>query len=285
MSSVAQFGKFARDVQIQELELNSDSYSSGEFNSSVQSPVVCEFSDSEPEPPASTAAPISAVMAFSPDLPSNSRAEQQELLRQKRAQKRNALESHFLPQLLSPRYLDSILEENSETASGAGSAHDLASLSRSSSFAGNANARPAVPAKANETFPRSHLDFSRRHKRREEPVALMLETKLLDQPNDVESCTRLQSTLSPQSEDAELVYLSSSASSSVSDLMELELEQAAALAERALIDLDTDASKLINRPDDEMSSTTTTTMEHMSSSNETETEGECEVRSAVLLAS
>lgn len=285
MSTVAQFGKFARDVQIQELELNSDSYSSGEFNSSVQSPVVCELSDSEPEP-ASAAAPVSAVTAFSADLPSSSRAEQQELLRQKRAQKRNALESHFLPQLLSPRYLDSILEENSETASG-GSGLDLASLSRSSS-ATNGDAtktRPAVPAKANETFPRSHLDFSRRHKRREEPVALMLETKLLEQPSDVESCTRLQSTLSPQSEDAELVYLSSSASSSVSDLMELELEQAAALAERALIDLDTDASRLINRPDDEMSSTTTSTMEHMSSSNETETEGECEVRSAVLLTS
>ncbi|XP_033150965.1 uncharacterized protein LOC108596118 isoform X2 [Drosophila busckii] len=117
----------------------------------------------------------------------------------------------------------------------------------------------------------------------------MLETKLIEPPSDFESCTRLQSALSPQLEDAELVYLSSSASSSVSDLMELELEQAAALAERALIDLDTDASKLIKRPqDDELSSTSTTTsntLERHSSSNETETEneteGECEVETEV----
>ncbi|KAM8714477.1 hypothetical protein ACLKA7_014583 [Drosophila subpalustris] len=273
VSSVVQFGKFARDVQIQELELNSDC-SSGEFNcNGMQSPVVCEV-DSETE----ATTPV-AAKAFSPELPSSSRAEQQEQLRQKRAQKRNALESHFLPQLLSPRYLDSILEENSEAA--AGSDHNQA-VSRSSSAASNdpAKTRPVVPPKANESFPRSQLDFSRRHKRREEPVALMLETKLLDQPSDLESCTRLQSTLSPQSEDAELVYLSSSASSSVSDLMELELEQAAALAERALIDLDTDASKLINRPDPEERSSSTTT-EPVSSSNETETEGECEVETEV----
>ncbi|XP_034476282.1 uncharacterized protein LOC117783147 isoform X13 [Drosophila innubila] len=270
VSTVAQFGKFSRDVQIQELELNSDC-SSGEFNfNGMQSPVVCEV-DSETE----ATTPV-AVKAFSPDLPSSSRAELQEQLRQKRAQKRNALESHFLPQLLSPRYLDSILEENSETTAGSDQA-----LSRSNSSASSdpAKSRSVVPQKANESFPRSQLDFSRRHKRREEPVALMLETKLLDQPSDLESCTRLQSTLSPQSEDAELVYLSSSASSSVSDLMELELEQAAALAERALIDLDTDASKLINRPDDDVSSTTTT--EPVSSSNETETEGECEVETEV----
>nr|XP_043066318.1 uncharacterized protein LOC108118789 isoform X10 [Drosophila bipectinata] len=59
--------------------------------------------------------------------------------------------------------------------------------------------------------------------------------------------------------------------------MELELEQAAALAERALVDLDTDASRLINPPDDEMSSTSTTTAERSETEAETETETEREV--------
>ncbi|XP_034654409.1 uncharacterized protein LOC117892340 isoform X21 [Drosophila subobscura] len=251
--AVGHFGHFARDMQIQELELSSDC-SSGEFNV-LQSPLVCEV-DSETE----AAPPL--------DLQPSSRADQQEQLRQRRAQKRNALESHFLPQLMNPRYLDSILEENSELA-GAGMAH----LHRSSS-SGNDQAGMRLHPKLTETFPKSQLDFSRRHKRREEPVALMLETKLIEEASDLESCTRLQSALSPQSEDAELVYLSSSASSSMSDLMELELEQAAALAELALVDLDTDASKLFRRPDDEMSSTTTT--DAATSSNETETEGEPE---------
>ncbi|KAH8370785.1 hypothetical protein KR093_004965 [Drosophila rubida] len=267
-SQVAQFARFARDLQIQELEPSSDC-SSGEFNSNasgLQSPLVCE-ADSEVE------AEQPAEATFSPDVPSSnssssSRAEQQEQLRQRRVQKRVALESHFLPQLLSPRYLDSILEEN-----------ELA-LSRSSSANANNNEPLAARnAKANEAFPRSQLDFSRRHRRREEPVALMLETRLLEQPGDLESCTRLQSTLSPQSEDAELVYLSSSASSSVSDLMELELEQAAALAERALIDLDTDASKLISPPADARPCSpapTASTTEPASSAHETETETETE---------
>ncbi|XP_017148427.1 uncharacterized protein LOC108159544 isoform X16 [Drosophila miranda] len=257
--AVGQFTHFARDVQIQELELTSDC-SSGEFNV-LASPLVCE-ADSETE-----AAPATPTSTSPPDLQPSSRAEQQEQLRQKRAQKRNALETHFLPQLMHPRYLDSILEENSDLA---GVGHP--GLNRSSS-SGNDLAGMRVP-KVTETFPKSQLDFSRRHKRREEPVALMLETKLIEEASDLESCTRLQSALSPQSEDAELVYLSSSASSSMSDLMELELEQAAALAERALVDLDTDASKLFRRPDDEMSSTTTT--DPATSSNETETEGELE---------
>ncbi|XP_026842653.1 uncharacterized protein LOC6591279 isoform X6 [Drosophila persimilis] len=257
--AVGHFTHFARDVQIQELELTSDC-SSGEFNV-LASPLVCE-ADSETE-----AAPATPTSTSPPDLQPSSRAEQQEQLRQKRAQKRNALETHFLPQLMHPRYLDSILEENSDLA---GVGHP--GLNRSSS-SGNDLAGMRVP-KVTETFPKSQLDFSRRHKRREEPVALMLETKLIEEASDLESCTRLQSALSPQSEDAELVYLSSSASSSMSDLMELELEQAAALAERALVDLDTDASKLFRRPDDEMSSTTTT--DPATSSNETETEGELE---------
>ncbi|XP_070068392.1 uncharacterized protein CAP isoform X12 [Drosophila takahashii] len=265
VSSNAQFSRFSRDVQIQELELNSDC-SSGEFNSTLPSPLVCE-ADSESE---GSIGVLGAERSPSdPQVPSSSRVEmqqQQEQLRQKRAQKRNALESHFLPQLLNPRYLDSILEENGEATSFRNS---------SGSAAGN-QAEIRTP-KLNETFPRSQLDFSRRHKRREEaPSPLKLETKLLEESSDLESCTRLQSALSPQSEDAELVYLSSSASSSVSDLMELELEQAAALAERALVDLDTDASRLILRPDDEMSSTSTTTADRSVTEAETETEMELE---------
>ncbi|KRG04333.1 uncharacterized protein Dmoj_GI26737 [Drosophila mojavensis] len=270
-----------RIVPIQELEQSSDC-SSGELNGPLQSPLVFE-ADSETE---ATVAPITTPSVtstapsaqFSPGLPSSSRADAQEQLRQKRA-KRNALEMHFMPQLLSPRYLDSILEENSETTSTPGDLSRSGSATASNTATDQSKSRPAGPVKVNETFPRSHLDFSRRHKRREEPVALMLETKLIEQSDNLESCTRLQSTLSPQSEDAELVYLSSSSSSSVSDLMELELEEAAALAERTLIDLDTDASKLINRPDNELSSNTS--MEPISSSNETETEGECEVETEV----
>lgn len=268
--SGGQFARFSRDVQIQELELNSDC-SSGEFNSGqfTLSPLVCE-ADSETEGSGSgsgSAGGAGQQERSPPEQPSSSsRVEQQEQLRQKRAQKRNALESHFLPQLLNPRYLDSILEENGETPSY---------KSSSSNSASGANGRTP---KLNESFPKSQLDFSRRHKRREEaPAPLKLETKFLEQPSDLESCSRLQSTLSPQSEDAELVYLSSSASSSVSDLMELELEQAAALAERALVDLDTDASRLINPPDDEMSSTSTTTAERSETEAETETETEREL--------
>ncbi|XP_041563152.1 uncharacterized protein LOC108135007 isoform X10 [Drosophila elegans] len=261
VSSGGQFSRFSRDVQIQELELNSDC-SSGEFNS-LQSPLVCE-ADSESE--GSTALGPERCPSDQQMVPSGSgRVEQQEQLRQKRAQKRNALESHFLPQLLNPRYLDSILEENG------GEAMSFRNSSNPSDQAGMRT------PKLNETFPKSQLDFSRRHKRREEaPSPLKLETKLLEESADLESCTRLQSALSPQSEDAELVYLSSSASSSVSDLMELELEQAAALAERALVDLDTDASRLILRPDDEMSSTSTTTADRSETEAETETEMETE---------
>ncbi|XP_044778625.1 uncharacterized protein LOC6733843 isoform X12 [Drosophila simulans] len=255
--SSGQFSRFSRDVQIQEMELNSDC-SSGEFNS-LQSPLVCEV-DSESE----------GSVALGPErspsdqqVPSSSRVEQHEQVRQKRAQYRNALESHFLPQLLNPRYLDSILEENEWRNSTASS--------------GGSDQTGIRTPKLNETFPKSQLDFSRRHRRREEaPTPLKLETRLLEDSTDLESCTRLQSTLSPQSEDAELVYLSSSASSSVSDLMELELEQAAALAERALVDLDTDASRLIARPDDEMSSTSTTTADRSETEAETETETERE---------
>nr|XP_016928454.1 uncharacterized protein LOC108009007 isoform X21 [Drosophila suzukii] len=264
VSSGGQFSRFSRDVQIQELELTSDC-SSGEFNS-LQSPLVCE-ADSESEGSAVLGAERSPS---DPQVPSTSRVEQQEQLRQKRAQKRNALESHFLPQLLNPRYLDSILEENGEATS-------FRNSTASASSGGSGDQAGNRTPKLNETFPRSQLDFSRRHKRREEaPTPLKLETKLLEESADLESCTRLQSALSPQSEDAELVYLSSSASSSVSDLMELELEQAAALAERALVDLDTDASRLIHRPDDEMSSTSTTTAERSETEAETETETERE---------
>ncbi|KAH8253768.1 hypothetical protein KR032_006829 [Drosophila birchii] len=268
VSGGGQFSRFARDVQIQELELTSDC-SSGEFNS-LQSPLVCEV-DSESEGSTVGAGVLGPERSPSdPQLPSSSRVEQQEQLRQKRAQKRNALESHFLPQLLNPRYLDSILEENGETQFR-NSAVSVASSSGGSDQAGNRT------PKLNETFPKSQLDFSRRHKRREEaPTPLKLETKFLEEPSDLESCSRLQSALSPQSEDAELVYLSSSASSSVSDLMELELEQAAALAERALVDLDTDASRLIHRPDDEMSSTSTTTADRSETEAETEAETETE---------
>ncbi|XP_016928443.3 uncharacterized protein CAP isoform X13 [Drosophila suzukii] len=264
VSSGGQFSRFSRDVQIQELELTSDC-SSGEFNS-LQSPLVCE-ADSESEGSAVLGAERSPS---DPQVPSTSRVEQQEQLRQKRAQKRNALESHFLPQLLNPRYLDSILEENGEATS-------FRNSTASASSGGSGDQAGNRTPKLNETFPRSQLDFSRRHKRREEaPTPLKLETKLLEESADLESCTRLQSALSPQSEDAELVYLSSSASSSVSDLMELELEQAAALAERALVDLDTDASRLIHRPDDEMSSTSTTTAERSETEAGTETETERE---------
>ncbi|KPU75995.1 uncharacterized protein Dana_GF12790, isoform R [Drosophila ananassae] len=262
-ASGGQFARFSRDVQIQELELASDC-SSGEFNVTL-SPLVCE-ADSETEGSGSAGGGGQQERSPPEQPSSRSRVEQQEQLRQKRAQKRNALESHFLPQLMNPRYLDSILEENGEQPS-------YKSSSSNSSSAANSRT-----PKLNESFPKSQLDFSRRHKRREEaPAPLKLETKFLEQPSDLESCSRLQSTLSPQSEDAELVYLSSSASSSVSDLMELELEQAAALAERALVDLDTDASRLINPPDDEMSSTSTTTAERSETEAETETETEREL--------
>lgn len=197
-----------------------------------------------------------------PAIPS----QEQQDLKQRRAQKRVALETHFLPQLLSPRYLDSIIEENSDMSDARS---DCSENPLMATYFGDDlhDASASKVRKANEVFPRSNLDFTRRHVKkqlgampkkplpiREEPVAMVVAAKLIENAITAaqECCTRLSSEHTPESEAAEVIYLSSSASSSLSDLMELDTEgdcdNECGNSSRSTIDLDTDAKEIIRRP-------------------------------------
>lgn len=193
--------------------------------------------------------------------------------REKRKQKRLALENHFLPQMLNPRFLDSISEENSDPSECGDNP-----LSRSESTENAANPTELKAQKLNAKFPKSSLDFSKTHKHtltlntqggrcaiREEPLALAVEARLQEAPDADESCTTLKSFLSPESELAEMVFINS-ASSSMSDLNEMDaidrvsLHSAASLA----FDLDTDAKDLINKPGAEQQLTSSSSAGNMS---------------------
>ncbi|XP_049309625.1 uncharacterized protein LOC105229701 isoform X4 [Bactrocera dorsalis] len=260
-------------VQIQEL---SDE-SSSEYN---DNPPVISEAESETESTAGACALdyAQAVRTLSPDSedgyevsrkPPAIPSQEQQDLKQRRAQKRVALETHFLPQLLSPRYLDSIMEENSDMSDARSDCSENPLMTTHSGDDLH-DASASKVRKANEVFPRSNLDFTRRHAKkqlgalpkkplpiREEPVAMVVAAKLIDNAITPaqECCTRLSSEHTPESEAAEVIYLSSSASSSLSDLMELDAEgdgdDECGNSSRSTIDLDTDAREIITRPGSE----------------------------------
>ncbi|XP_055921683.1 uncharacterized protein LOC129952848 isoform X4 [Eupeodes corollae] len=156
----------------------------------------------------------------------------------RRQQNRAALESHFLPQFLAPNFLDSIKEENS----------DLSDSDRRSSCSDRVEIPVHQgdleddvfldpPKKANAVYPKSNLDFSRKHKhvlnvrppktgviREEASPPSVVEAKIIEQGSIEESCSTWSTDLTPESEAAEVVYINS-ASSSVSDLLELDYSQ------------------------------------------------------------
>ncbi|XP_061401278.1 uncharacterized protein LOC133337029 [Musca vetustissima] len=180
--------------------------------------------------------------------------------REKRKQKRLALESHFLPQMLSPRFLDSISEENSDLSECGD--NPLSRSASAESAVSNTN-DTHKSQKLNAKFPKSSLDFSKPHKPtltlntpsnrsaiREEPAAVAVEARIQEAPDADESCTTLRSFLSPQSELAEMVFINS-ASSSMSDLNDLDqIDRVSLHSTHSSIafDLDTDAKDLINKP-------------------------------------
>ncbi|XP_017465529.1 PREDICTED: uncharacterized protein LOC108358266 isoform X2 [Rhagoletis zephyria] len=282
LSPTAQLGRSKQSilnksiVQIQEI---SDE-SSSEYN---DNPPVISEGESETESTAGACALDYAqtVRTLSPDSEDNYEfvhrstaapsQEPQQDLKQRRAQKRVALETHFLPQLLSPRYLDSILEENSDMSdarSDCSENHLMTTLSGDDLR----DQAAAKVRKANEIFPRSNLDFSRRHAKkqlgalpkkplpiREEPVAMVVAAKLIEATTPAqECCVRLSSEHTPESEAAEVIYLSSSASSSLSDLVELDAEAGGGEGDderddscRSTVDLDTDVREIITKPGSE----------------------------------
>lgn len=149
-------------------------------------------------------------------------------LKARRARKRAAIESHFLPLITNPRYLDIIKEEGSDTSD----------IERRSEHNFNDDEDDldddvfidtvAISRKANAVFPKSQLDFNRIKAKsafkppppggviREEPQTILVETKLIE-PVRVEAeysnwTSKLVETV--QSE-AEVVYLDSSSSSEV----------------------------------------------------------------------
>ncbi|XP_059224923.1 uncharacterized protein LOC106084566 isoform X15 [Stomoxys calcitrans] len=195
--------------------------------------------------------------------------------REKRKQKRIALENHFLPQMLNPRFLDSITEENSDLSE----CGDIP-LSRSASAESAPNSNEQKAQKLNAKYPKSSLDFSKTHKHtpslstqqasgspiREEPLAFAVEARLQESPAADESCTTLKSFLSPEAELAEMVFINS-ASSSMSDLNDMDAMERTSLhsTPSVVFDLDTDAKDLINKPPNESENNTELTSSSSSS--------------------
>ncbi|XP_069964318.1 uncharacterized protein CAP isoform X3 [Bactrocera oleae] len=280
-------------VQIQEL---SDE-SSSEYN---DNPPVISEAESETESAAGACALdyAQAVRTLSPENEDNYEilrkpptipSPEQQDLKQRRAQKRVALETHFLPQLLSPRYLDSIMEENSDMSDARSDCSENPLMTTHSGDDLH-DASASKVRKANEVFPRSNLDFTRRHPKkqlgalpkkplpiREEPVAMVVAAKLIDNAITPaqECCTRLSSEHTPESEAAEVIYLSSSASSSLSDLMELDAEgdgdDECGNSSHSTIDLDTDVREIITRPGSEECATAANDSRESTPVNQTST--------------
>lgn len=148
-------------------------------------------------------------------------------MKMRRAKKRAALESHFLPQILNPRYLDIIKEESDTSDIDRKSDIDHSKYDDLDDdvFLDNT----AISKKANAVFPKMNLDFSsiRKHVSqlrspnspiiREEPQCVLLDTRIIDRDSVEESCSSWTTRLEAEESNAEHVYLESS-SSSTSDL-------------------------------------------------------------------
>ncbi|XP_055858867.1 uncharacterized protein LOC129921182 isoform X4 [Episyrphus balteatus] len=225
------------DVVIQEM---SDTSSAGDTDNP---PVISEAEsetdtleacDDFSESPSCSS--LVSVQTLPMDQESESKSSQD--YKSRRQQNRAALETHFLPQFLAPNFLDSIKEENS----------DMSDSDRRSSCSDRIDPPPHhadldddvfldPPKKANAVYPKSNLDFSKKHKhvlnvrspktsviREEASPPSVVEAKIIDQGSIEESCSSWSTDLTPESEAAEVVYIDS-ASSSVSDLLELDYSQ------------------------------------------------------------
>lgn len=150
--------------------------------------------------------------------------------------KRAALENHFLPQFLNPKYLDVINEETSDTS-------DVESKKPTPENRGNSFDDDldddvfldsnAIVQKTNAVFPKMNLNFSGRRKHvshlkgpsadviREEPQCFLVDTKIVDPESVEESCSKWTTSVVREEPVAELVYIGSS-SSSASDVNDRE---------------------------------------------------------------
>ncbi|XP_055373920.1 uncharacterized protein LOC129607174 isoform X4 [Condylostylus longicornis] len=165
----------------------------------------------------------------------------------KKNTKRIALQTHFLPQIIEPRYLDCIKEESSDlsdidkredsdivqSSSDAGSATGIGIGSNFDDLEDEVFYDNEIYQKANAVYPKIQLDFSKKKKKvigvrhpikadviSEEDIQTIVETKLVEQPSIEEGCSKTWSkNLIPSSEQAEVIYLNS-ASSSSSDIMD-----------------------------------------------------------------
>lgn len=152
--------------------------------------------------------------------------------------KRSALENHFMPQLLNPKYLDVINEETSDTSDVESKKPASASENRSNSFDEELDDdvfldNNAMVQKTNAVFPKINLNFSGRRKHvshlkspsaaviREEPQCFLVDTKIVDPESVEESCSKWTMSVVKEEPVAELVYIGSS-SSSASDANDQE---------------------------------------------------------------
>lgn len=120
--------------------------------------------------------------------------------RQRSKQKKLAIQNHFLPHFLNPRYLDSITEENS----------DLSDYSD----------KVKSPLQSlNEPLKTKTLNFS--NFMQETSTPLIVETRITETPGADESCSILECSQAVKPEAAETIFINS-ASSSITDLLDYE---------------------------------------------------------------
>lgn len=150
--------------------------------------------------------------------------------------KRSAIETHFMPQLLNPKCLDVIKEENSDTSDV--ECKKAITKTERNSFDEDLDDdvfldNNSIVQKTNAVFPKINLNFSGRRKHvshlkspsadviREEPQCFLLDKKIVDPESVEESCSKWTTSVVRQEPVAELVYIGSS-SSSASDVNDQE---------------------------------------------------------------
>lgn len=152
-------------------------------------------------------------------------------LKIRRARKRAEIESHFLPLIANPRYLDIIKEEGSDTSDIDRKSEKIFDdeYGDDDVFIDNV----AISKKANAVFPKSHLDFNKTHKHvarpkvpalgdviREESPCILVESKIVE-TSVTDECSSWTTKLLEVPTGAETVYLDSCSSTS-SDVMDLD---------------------------------------------------------------
>ncbi|XP_037888612.1 uncharacterized protein LOC119636940 isoform X11 [Glossina fuscipes] len=120
--------------------------------------------------------------------------------RQRSKQKKLAIQNHFLPHFLNPRYLDSITEENSDLS-------DYSDKVKS----------PLQPLK--DPLKTKTLNYNSFMQATSTP--LIVETRITETPGADESCSILECSQAVKPEAAETIFINS-ASSSITDLLDYE---------------------------------------------------------------